>query len=218
MTFKPPSSAQRAMLARAQKAYSANLGPAVGYLATRGISAEHAAIAGLGVVTGEVVDHEQKIGRLAIPYMTPAGPVNMAFRCLQPHSCGASGCPKYLQSEGLGNNLYYVRAFEDAEDFICISEGELDALTLNICGIPALGISGAEKWEPHWTEIFDDFQYVYVMIDGDSAGDKFGAKVTKAIPHAVKIRMPDGEDVNSMYVKHGTLYLHERLSGGMRSE
>ncbi len=206
------------MLARAQTAYSNNLGPAVEYLASRGISRDHAAIAGLGVVTGEIVDHETKTGRLAIPYMTPAGCVNMSFRCLKNHRCGEVGCPKYLQSDGLGANFYYVKAFEDAGDFICITEGEIDALTLNICGIPALGISGSEKWEDHWTEILDDFQYVYVMIDGDGAGEKFGKKVTKAIPHAVRIRMPDGEDVNSMYVQHGTLYLHERLSGGMRDE
>lgn len=206
------------MLDKAQKAYSANLGPALAYLATRGISPEHAATAGLGVVTGEVVDHETKTGRLAIPYMTPAGPVNMSFRCIRDHKCGAVGCPKYLQSDGLGANLYYVQAFEEAEDFICLTEGEIDALTLNICGIPALGVSGSEKWEPHWTEILDDFQYVYVMIDGDDAGEKFGRKVVKAVPHAVRIRMPDEEDVNSMYVKHGKLYLHERLSGGMRDE
>lgn len=206
------------MLERAQKLYSANLEPALGYLATRGISEAHANTAGLGVVTGEVVDHESLTGRLAIPYMTPAGPVNMSFRCLQNHNCKEVGCPKYLQSEGLCANLYYVKAFEDAGDFICIAEGELDALTLNICGIPALGVSGSGKWEPHWTEILDDFQYVYVMLDGDSAGEKFGQKVVKEVPHAVRIRMPDGEDVNSMYVKNGTLYLHERLSRGMQDE
>src|SRR6476659_470332 len=197
------------MLERAQKAYSGNLDQAVEYLATRGISREHAATAGLGVVTGEVVDHEHLTGRLAIPYMTPAGPVNMSFRCIKPHLCGASGCPKYMQSEGLGANLYYVKAFEEAEDFICLAEGEIDALTLNICGIPALGVSGSSKWEPHWTEILDDFQYVYVMVDGDDAGEKFGTKVIKAVQHAVRIRMQPGEDVNSMYVKNGTLYLHE---------
>lgn len=206
------------MLERAQKAYSANLDPAAGYLASRGISLDHAVTAGLGVVTGDLVEHEHLKGRLAIPYMTPAGPVNMSFRCLKDHKCSQVGCPKYMQSDGLGANLYYVKAFEDAEDFICITEGEIDALTLNICGIPALGVSGSGKWEPHWTEIFDDFQYVYVMIDGDDAGEKFGARVVKAIPDAVRIRMPPGEDVNSMYVNNGTLYLHGRLSGGMREE
>lgn len=206
------------MLERAQRAYSANLDPAAEYLASRGISLAHAVTAGLGVVTGDLVEHEHLKGRLAIPYMTPAGPVNMSFRCIKDHHCGSSNCPKYMQSDGLGANLYYVRAFEDAGDFICIAEGEIDALTLNICGIPALGVSGSGKWEPHWTEIFDDFQYVYVMIDGDDAGEKFGQRVVKVIPHAVRIRMPPGEDVNSMYVQNGTLYLHERLSGGMREE
>lgn len=204
------------MLAKAQKAYSSNLVSAEGYLASRGISLAHAVTAGLGVVTGEIVDHERMTGRLAIPYMTPAGPVNMSFRCIKQHDHGLVGCKKYYQSDGLCANLYYVEAFEEAEDFICLTEGEIDALTLNICGIPALGVSGATKWEPHWTEILDDFQYVYVMLDGDEAGEKFGAKVVKAVPHAVRIRMPDGEDVNSMYVKNGTLYLHERLSGGIR--
>lgn len=217
MTFKPPSKAQRRMLDKAQSLYSNNLGPALEYLAGRGISSDHAAIAGLGVVTGEVVDHERMTGRLAIPYITPAGVVNMSFRCIKDHDHGAVGCKKYYQHEGLCANLYYVQAVEDAVDFMCLAEGELDALTLNICGIPALGVGGATKWEPHWTEVLDDFQYVYVMLDGDDAGEKFGAKVIKHIPHAVRIAMPPDEDVNSMYVKQGKLYLHERLSGGVRN-
>lgn len=218
MTFKPPSNAQRATLERAQKLYSRNVDAALPYLATRGLTRDHAVTAGLGVVTGELVDHESLKGRLSIPYITPEGVVNMAFRCMQNHKCGASGCPKYIQSEGLGVNLYHVMTYQTAGDFICLAEGELDALTLNVCGIPAFGISGAGKWEKHWTSIMDDFEYVYVMVDGDEGGQKFLARVRKAVPHAVAIQMPDEEDVNSMYVKHGTLYLHERLSKGMRSE
>ena len=199
------------MLAKAQSLYAANLEPAVEWLAGRGISREQAAIAGLGVVTGEVVDHETRVGRLAIPYMTPSGPVNMNFRCIShPHGC--EGHKKYLTHPGLGNNLYYVKAFEHAGDFICITEGEIDALTMNICGIPAIGVPGATKWMEHWTEVFDDFAYVYVMQDGDRAGEDFVNLVRENISHAVAIQMPDGEDVNSMYVKHGTLYLHERLA------
>lgn len=199
------------MLARAQRLYAANLEPAVEWLAGRGISREQAVIAGLGVVTGEVVDHETRVGRLAIPYMTPSGPVNMNFRCIShPHGC--EGHKKYLLSSGFKDNLYYVQAFEYAEDFICLTEGEIDALTMNICGIPALGVPGATKWMDHWTEVLDDFAYVYIMQDGDEAGEKFATLVRNNIPHAVTIQMPDGEDVNSMYVKHGTLYLHERLA------
>lgn len=200
------------MLAKAQKLYAANLEPAVEWLAGRGISRAQAVTAGLGVVTGEVVDHETLAGRLAIPYMTPSGPVNMTFRCLRHMDCKSSGCKKYLLHPGLKDNLYYVQSFDYAEDFICITEGEIDALTMNICGIPALGVSGAEKWKEHWTEVLDDFAYVYVMQDGDRAGEDFVTLVRGNIPHAVTIQMPDGEDVNSMYVKHGTLYLHERLA------
>lgn len=212
MTFKPPTSAQRTMLAKAQKLYAANLEPAVEWLAGRGISREQAATAGLGVVTGEIVDHETRVGRLAIPYMTPSGPVNMTFRCIRHANCKEVGCKKYLLHDGLQDNLYHVLTFEYAGDFICVTEGEIDALTMNICGIPALGVPGAEKWREHWTEVLDDFAYVYIMADGDKAGGKFANLVRDNIPHAVTIQMPEGEDVNSMYVKHGTLYLHERLA------
>lgn len=216
LAFKTLSNAQRKMLAKAQRIYSENLDPAVEYLEGRGILREHAQLAGLGVVDGTIPAHETKKGRLAIPYMTPSGVVNMSFRCIECEKC--EGHRKYLMHDGLGNNLYFVQALDYAQHFICIAEGEIDTLTANICGIPTVGVSGSKKWEPHWVEVLDDFEYVFVFEDGDDAGVGFGQLVKKNIPHAISIRMPSGEDVNSMYQHHGKLYLHERLTGGLRDE
>lgn len=219
MAFKTLSKSQRDTLEQAQKAYSANLDAALPYLAKRGITPEHARRAGLGVVDGSIPAHESRKGRLSIPYMTPSGVVNMNFRCIQDHDCSSiPGHRKYLVLEGAPSNLYFVEAYHYADLYICLAEGELDALSANICGIPTLGVPGATKWLPHWTDVLEDFPYVFVFEDGDAAGENFGKLVRKYRSDAVGIRMPDGQDVNSMYVNHGRLYLHERLTGGLKEE
>lgn len=181
------------------------------YLAARGLSEEIVAIAGLGVVTGEVKEHAHLSGRLWIPYMTDAGVVNANARCIEDHNCKASGHKKYLKPYGLKDSLYGVRYYADATSTMCVTEGELDAITLHMLKIPAVAVSGASKWRDHWTNVLDDFARVVVLSDGDTAGREFVGRVREAIPHALDIPMPNGEDVNSTYLKHGGGYLRSRI-------
>lgn len=208
-----PSSAQRRSLERATTAYMAHLDRAMPYLEGRGISKEVAAAAGLGVVVDPLPGHENRYGRLAIPYLTDAGPVNMTFRCIENHDCKSiKGHTKYMLWPKLETNLYHVQSLQAAGDWIAVAEGEIDALTLNLCGIPAVGISGADKWQDHWPLIFDDFLRVYFFEDGDDAGKKLGDKLIHEINSPViRIRMDSWEDVNSWYVKHGAQSLREMI-------
>jgi len=185
---------------------------ALPYLEARGISKEDADTAGLGVVTGEIEDHAHLRGRLAIPYMTDTGVVAMNFRCLQAHSCkSVPGHEKYMVPAGQRSYMYGVRTYHDARDTICVTEGELDALVLHNMKIPALGISGAKKWKPHWGKILDDFARVVILSDGDESGKVLASAVKAAVPWATNVRMPKGEDVGSMYIKEGPGYLRTRI-------
>ncbi len=205
------SQGQRELLETATLAYMHNLDAVSGYLEARGISREDARTAGLGVVDKTVLEYERFAGRLAIPYLTDAGPVNMSFRCMQSHDCKAmADHAKYIRAPGMGVNLYNVQSFTGAGDTMIITEGEIDALTCKVMGIPAMGVPGAKNWEPHWDLVFQDFSRLIVLTDGDDAGEKFGEKVQGKIG-ATPIALPPGEDVNSMYVKHGYEYFKERL-------
>lgn len=201
---------QKRSLERALLTYTATLDRALPYLAGRGIDKAAALSAGLGLVVEPIPGHEHLRGRLAIPYLTAAGPVNMNFRCIQNHSCKDFKHQKYMTIGGYGTNLYHVRSLEAAGEWIAVAEGEMDTISANLAGIPTVGISGAKKWEDHWNLIFDDFTRIYVFQDGDKAGEEFGDKLVREV-NAVRVPMDAGEDVNSTWVKHGPKYLRDRI-------
>lgn len=204
------SAEQKKLLARAQETYSQNLTLAEEYLAGRAIALEHASSVGLGVVVDPIPGNEYMRGRLAIPYMTPSGPVNMTFRCIQFHDCKVEGHQKYMTWEGLETNLYNVKALEDANSSIAIAEGEIDALSSTLAGIPCVGISGAEKWKPFWKNVFEDFSRVYVWQEGDEAGKRFAKRMSVEVG-AVRVTLPSSQDVNSIWVAEGADGLRARI-------
>ena len=172
------------------------------YLAARGIGPEAVARFRLGVVTSPLVGHESFRGRLVIPYLTPAGPVNFSFRCLRPHVCKDVGCPKYLPIEGMERNMYNVLDLKQRSPFICVTEGELDALTLSMCNMPAVGVPGVKQWKAHFSRCLADFDVIYALGDGDDAGGKFSSFLAKEA-RARPIRMPKGKDCNDIYRERG---------------
>jgi DNA primase len=184
---------------------------AQGYLESRGIGPEAAHGYRLGVVGSRISGLEQYMGRLSVPYLTPAGVVNFTFRCLKDHVCKDEGCPKYLGLEGMDRNLFNVLDLKKPGDTICVAEGELDALTLSMCGLPAVGVPGVENWKKHWAKVLEDFARILVFADGDKAGRKLGGFLAREV-RAIPIRMPDGSDVNSLYIERGSDGIHSLIS------
>lgn len=205
---------QRRFFEQAASTYQADLAgdtSAQAYLAKRGLGPSALGTSRLGVVRRPLAGHEMFAGRLAIPYVTPAGVVNFSFRCLKAHDCKESGCPKYLPPEGMERNLYNVLDLKKDSPFICVTEGELDALTLSVAGLPAVGVPGVKNWKAHFSRCLEDFDVVYAFGDGDGPGGKFSsflAREAKARP----IRMPSGEDCNSLYMKGGADALRRLLA------
>lgn len=205
------SEEQRRFFEQAASTYQADLAgdtSAQAYLASRGLGPSALGTFRLGVVRRPLPGHEQYAGRLAIPYLTPAGVVNIRFRCAQAHEC--EGHPKYLSTEGAGTNLFNVLDLKRDSSFICVAEGEIDTMSLSLAGLPAVGVPGVDTWQKHFARCLEDFDVIYAFGDGDKAGGKFSnflARETKARP----IRMPSGEDCNSIYVKEGADGLRRML-------
>lgn len=203
---------QRRLLEEATMEYMDHLHVALPYLEKRGITEEAARRAALGVVVNPVKGHETKTGRLAIPYLTDAGPVNMTFRCIVDHVCKEiSGHSKYVRLSGFETNLYGVQSYEGAGAHISLCEGELDALVLQMLGEPAMGVPGANNWQPHWRDILMDFSQVYVFSDGDVPGQEFFEHVRMKCDQAINVPMPDGHDVNSAYLAYGPDFLLRKI-------
>ena len=193
------SRSQKESLGKAAVHYAKYIAGAEGYLTSRGITLVDAHTAHLGLVVEPLPGHEQFTGRLAIPYMTPAGVVDIRFRSINGEE------PKYMGMSGSETRLYNVRAISQATDFIAVCEGEIDAITLTQkCGIPAIGVPGANSWKRHYSKLLQDFERIYVFADGDQPGSDFGKKLAREVQGVIVINMPDGEDVNSIFNKQGT--------------
>lgn len=181
--------------------------PAEDYLAARGIDVTVAAMFHLGYVADPVVGHEDYRGRLAIPYVTPNGPVDIRFRAL------AEGQgPKYLTRPGAEPHLFNVLAFQHDTDYIAITEGELDSVVAHgVCGIPSVGIAGANAWKPFYHRAFEDYERVFLLCDGDAPGRDWGKRIAQDVEAAIVVTMPDGMDVNEVVLSEGPDFLRKRV-------
>jgi len=204
-TYVKQSLSQKELLGRAAAKYAGNIHLAEGYLASRGITREVARLARYGVVSEPEVGHEAFIGRLSIPYITKTGVVDLRFRSLNP-----AVEPKYMGMTGVETKMYNVLDIDRAGDWIGVCEGELDTITLSGCvGIPCVGVPGANSWKKHYTRLLADFERVFVFADGDQPGKEFATSLARELPVTV-VQFPDGEDVNSAYVKYGADYIREK--------
>lgn len=197
---------QKELLGKAMKVYAENIYQAEDYLASRGITKEVARLARLGVVVEPEPGHEAYAGRLSIPYITKSGVVDIRFRSLNP-----AVEPKYMGMTGAETKMYNVLDVERAGEFIGVCEGELDTITMSACiGIPCVGVPGSNSWKKHYTRLLADFERIYVFADGDQPGKEFATSLARELPVTI-IQLPDGQDVNSMFVQEGAEYIYKKM-------
>ena len=200
------SSSQRQFLLQATQRYASKIELAKDYLANRSLSVEEASIFHLGVVDEPLPGHEPYKGRLAIPYITPSGVVDIRFRAMGIEE------PKYLGLIGSKTTMFNTQACFVANKYICVTEGEFDCIVMSTKTLhPTVGIPGANNWKPHYNKILDDFDIVIVLADGDAAGLEFGKKISRELGNVNIISMPEGEDVNSVITKQGSEWIDERI-------
>jgi DNA primase len=200
------NASQKDLLDKATTKYAGNIYQAEDYLRSRGIPLEIARLVSLGVVAEPEVGHEAFTGRLSIPYITKTGVVDLRFRSLNP-----AVEPKYMGMTGAETKMYNVLDVERAGDYIGVCEGEIDTLTISRCvGIPCVGVPGANSWKKHYTRLLADFERVFVFADGDQPGTEFARSLARELPVTI-IQLPDGQDVNSMFVQEGAGYFHQKM-------
>ena len=136
------SESQRASLREATDLYRESLpgSPAEEYLASRGIPA--VTRFGLGYVADARPGHEMYKGCLAIPYMRWSewrgwSVASIRFRRLD------GGNPKYMTVAGDKPRLYNTVALTRYSRDMSIAEGEIDAVTAELAGVPCVGVPGA---------------------------------------------------------------------------
>jgi DNA primase len=80
-----------------------------------------------------------------------------------------------------------------------VCEGESDALAVReLLELRAVAAPGASIWKPEWSEYLDLFASLYVVGDGDAAGEAFVWRVCASLPWARPVVMPTGRDLRDL--------------------
>lgn len=193
----------------AERYHAATDATLASYLQGRGIDKDAATGHLLGLVADPLPEHASMVGRLSIPYITPAGVVSIRFRDLTGNSKA-----KYLDVDGVTPRLFNARALFTESTHIAICEGELDAIVLQEqVGIPATAVAGGNGWSDHMPRCFADFEKVYVICDDDDKEDgtnpgwEFAKKINGSLAavgiDGVTIKPPRGLDVTEWFMRDG---------------
>jgi DNA primase len=191
---------------------------AINYLKARGITKETATYFRLGLVEEPLLEfgHDFMQGRLSIPYVTPTGIVQIRFRAIPFDGIPGNPepSPKILGESGATTTIYNVLDLANTEDTICVCEGELDTITAHQAGFKAIGIPGANAWQPIFGKILR-FRKVIVLADNDDHGEglKFAKTVQNDVRGARIVLMESGHDVNSFVMAEGEDALREKING-----
>lgn len=174
----------------------------------------------LGVVSQPLPGDEDYAGALSIPYLTRNGVASVKFRMLGDRK------PKYLYHSGTKPRLYNPAAYFDADAVIGLAEGEIDAIVATeVIGLPTMGIPGVDTWKAQaaiWKPVFQDFESVILLADGDPVNEKTGLRPGRELGKAVKeslgyrariVEMPEGEDVSSMVASGRADEIKRRVHG-----
>lgn len=146
-------------------------------------------------------------GQVRVPYRLPGGAVyNEKVIRRQRSWWATSGLPLIpFGLEGL--------AQPDRREGhgIVITEGESDALAIR--GVVAewrggrldvLALPGAGTWRPEWRRYVVGYSRVYIVPDGDAAGQRMLERTQADVPGRRWVRVPDGRDSRGVIQTDGS--------------
>jgi DNA primase len=220
-----PGSVEAAKLYQSQYQGS----PAEEYLIARGLG-EGADKYLPGYVGDSVTGHERYKNHLVIPYLRPAGGAHkvatIRFRCIRDECVKDSG-GEYLflsgqkeQHEGHGKyqslpgdhpRLYNTGSLITPSPYVAITEGEFSSWAVDLDGIPSVAIQGVSAWKDHFDRAFAGYEKVFILGDGDEAGQGMTEKLAGRLPNGVPIDLPRGSDPDSLRHDHGDGFIRQLL-------
>ncbi len=118
-----------------------------------------------------------------------------------------------LKTQSVGKKSFGLLATHGAleSEIITVCEGVFDALSLHLCGLPAVAIVGTSF--PEWLSSALAFQKVFVATDADESGDKAAESLVNVLrsrgARAVRMRPEGAKDWNDMLLNIGADALRE---------
>ncbi|MFJ2114163.1 topoisomerase [Streptomyces sp. NPDC087850] len=201
--------------------------PAEDYVAARGLE-RAAETFGLGYVGSALLGHDRYTGYLAIPYLRPAGGedgvATVRYRCIA-DACVKDDRGAYLSTQGLKERhgsckkymtvpsdvprLFNTAALISPSPFLVVVEGEFDAMSWWLSGVPAVGAPGT-TWAKYWGPVLGGYEAVYLIAE-DGPGRIFMDSIAATAANARVIRMKDDRDSNLVFQTHGAEALRKRI-------
>ena len=167
----------------------------------------------LGSVVDPSAGHEHALGRLSIPYITPAGVVGIKFRTID------GGTPKYLWPTGQKIGLFNVTDLHRSSNTIAICEGEIDTIVLSgMVKIPAVGVAGVSQWKPWFPKLFESYSRILIFADNDvkqdgrNPGQELAKRIKEDLNQATIVHLDANLDVNDTYLTYGSDWFHGRIA------
>ena len=207
MNFRPLDVESQKSLETATSTFQAalpNHPEATAYLAGRGLSHDTAGRFRLGFVDTQVPGFERFMGMIAIPNICGGERphvVGVKFRRL-PDQEG-----KKYDQPSQPTRLFNARAIDEADDVLCITEGELDAIVLEQLGLHAVGVPGSSAWKSHYWRVLEGVPRVVLFRDNDDAGLALEKEIRKSdlplvcyVPPGVDMK---GDVTDSFLAGHG---------------
>lgn len=143
---------------------------------------------------------------LVIPYLVENKCVNMKYRSLDPE---VDKRYKWRREKGGETVLFNNDVLLEVDyDEIIIAEAELDCISIwcmgykNVIGMTA----GADAFQDVWYMQLDRFKKIYLLLDGDEAGQDGAKKIAKrlGLDRCYNILLPeDAKDPNDFLLKYG---------------
>lgn len=177
--------------------------PAEEYLKGRGISKKAQSYFRLGFAENVPPEFKEYEGMLSIPYIVGNWTVGIKFRRLDDMGT------RYISNHGFyGKRFFNPQTLMGLDTRIYVCEGEIDTITLWQLGVPAIGVPGANNWDPIMGRALRNREVV-VLVDGKGkseegrkAGLTFAKQILTTVDEGGRIIL-EGTDVNGFYLDHG---------------
>ncbi|MFD5069165.1 toprim domain-containing protein [Streptomyces sp. NPDC058369] len=204
--------------------------PAEQYLVARGLG-EGAPKFLPGYVGDSVtVGHEKYRHHLVLPYLRPAGGPHMVatlrFRCIR-DQCVKDSDGQYYFQKGLKEQhgehgkyqslpgdhprLFNTKALIAPSPYVAIAEGEYSSWAVELDGIPCVATQGVSAWKDHFDRAFAGYEKVFLLGDGDSAGQEMNEALAERLPNGVPVELPAVHDPDSFRHAFGAGSIRELL-------
>ncbi|MEW8997917.1 MAG: DUF927 domain-containing protein [Thermoanaerobacter sp.] len=152
-------------------------------------------ITSLGIKNG-------KVG-ISIPYMDESGQIIANRQRYHPQSS-----MRFSWNRGSKVHLYGLWKLNEFREkgYAILVEGESDAQTLWLYGIPALGVPGASTFNPEWVPILQGLK-IYIHQEPDLGGETFLKKICEALSYkrfegeVYKISIPGVKDPSQLHIE-----------------